>query len=77
MEKDVNKSDQKKSVEKNTTTEKPKKELSNKAQIYRAWETGETDQEKLLQVVKGAVKLQMVKGWINRWKNKKAIPKGV
>ena len=52
-------------------------ELSNKQKVFDAWTAGEIDPVKLRAVVKDSVKLQTVRGWTNRWKNAKGLPKGI
>ena len=52
-------------------------ELSNKQKVYDGWKEGEIDPVKLRLVVKDAVKLSTVRGWVNRWKNSKGLPKGI
>lgn len=47
---------------------------SNKAIVYTSWKNGEIDIQKLQDTVKGAVKLNTVKGWCNQWKTGKNLP---
>jgi hypothetical protein len=55
---------------------KPPQDLSrsNKAQIYLAWESGETDTQKLFDKVGGRVKLTTVRGWLQLWKRGLGLP---
>ena len=54
----------------------PPRDFSNssKAQVYRAYEKGETDVTKLSAVVSGAVKDGTIKSWMGQWKNGKNLP---
>jgi len=49
---------------------------SNKAQVFLLWNhgKGETDSGKLHKKIKGAVKVNTIKGWLNQWKNNKNLP---
>ncbi len=47
---------------------------SNKAQVFLLWKNGEEDKEVLFKKVKGAVKEETIKIWINQWKNGKNLP---
>jgi len=56
--------------------EKTPRGPSNKEVIYLAWDqgAGESDPEKLLKKVKGAVKLTTIKSWMSMWGKGKGLP---
>ena len=61
------------------TKDKEQKGPSNKLLVFQAWKhgKGETDPEKLIKVVKGAVAIGTVRGWINAWGRGTNLPGGV
>lgn len=67
------KNSEEKKVEKKEKKRSTKK-LSNKALVYQAWEQGETDENKLHDLIDGRVKLSTVKSWLSGWKNGRNLP---